>query len=492
MMKKFFVLMLAAAALFAACNKDEEVKNPELSVNNDKIVCSANGGFFTVDVKSNIKWTVKTDDQSWYSLDKMSGENDGVITVTIDPLSEMTDRNASFEVSGEDLKVVVSVVQKAKEAPEVTKYTVDVSAEKGSYVYDVPAGYDFTVSSDVDWISVEKADGKITVNVSANTSGESRTGKVSAYLDKDILFAEIVVNQGKLESSPLAPKPGELLIEEVYFTGSLIEGTTSSAADKYIRLTNNSDHLVYVDRVMFCKNYMDGFITNVGAFSTYPTLDTEGIAVTDMYVIPGSGEDYPVLSGESIIIAIDAQNFSEENPNAFDLSKADFEFNDGVIDVEDSDNPDVPDMIVWFKQLHSNTYFHNRGYESYAIVLPPAYETAETIMTNHHWTGTRIWDWTSPYNGENYHFEYDIADEDAFLIPAEWVLDAVNCTTEDTFYRNPWGAAFDAGWTHAGDFDGDISRFGKSVRRLSVDGKLVDTNNSTNDFIPNATPTLKK
>ena len=113
-------------------------------------------------------------------------------------------------------------------------------------------------------------------------------------------------------------------------------------------------------------------------------------------------------------------------------------------------------------------------------------------MTNHHWTGTRIWDWTSPYNGENYHFEYDIADEDAFLIPAEWVLDAVNCTTEDTFYRNPWGAAFDAGWTHAGDFDGDISRFGKSVRRLSVDGKLVDTNNSTNDFIPNATPTLKK
>ncbi|MDT3357102.1 MAG: DUF4876 domain-containing protein [Bacteroidota bacterium] len=53
-------------------------------------------------------------------------------------------------------------------------------------------------------------------------------------------------------------------------------------------------------------------------------------------------------------------------------------------------------------------------------------------------------------------------------------------------------AAFDAGWTHAGDFDRDMSRFGKSVRRLSVDGKLVDTNNSTNDFIPNATPTLKK
>ena len=492
MMKKFFVLMLAAAALFAACNKDEEVKNPELSVNNDKIVCSANGGFFTVDVKSNIKWTVKTDDQSWYSLDKMSGENDGVITVTIDPLSEMTDRNASFEVSGEDLKVVVSVVQKAKEAPEVTKYTANVSAGKGSYDYDVPAGYDFTVSSDVDWISAEKADGKITVKVSANTSEESRTGKVSAYLDKDILFAEIVVNQGKFEGSPSAPKPGELLIEEVYFTGSLIEGSSTSSGDQYIRLTNNSDHVIYADRVMFCLNYINGIKTNVGAHYDYPALDTEGIAVTDMYVIPGSGEDHPILPGESIILAINAQNYKEENPNAFDLSKADFEFNDVNDIYPDTDNPDVEDLVIWFKSSNTITTLHNRGFESYAIVLPPVNETAETIMNNHHWSGTYSFDFTNAATGQSYHFDYDIADDDAFLIPAEWVLDAVNCTTEDVFYHNPWGAAFDAGWTHAGDFDRDMSRFGKSVRRLSVDGKLVDTNNSTNDFIPNATPTLKK
>lgn len=579
MMKKFFVLMLAAAALFAACNKDEEVKTPELSVNNDKIICSANGGFFTVDVKSNIKWTVKTDNQSWYSLDKMSGENDGVITVTIDPLSEMTDRNASFEVSGEDLKVVVSVVQsasdqlsvniesldfetvggsmsfsvqsnviwtiqsdeqtwysldktsgentsevtvtveandkyvareavltivsgaltttvnlsqKAKEAPEVTKYTANISARKGSYDYDVPAGYDFTVSSDVDWISTEKSDGKITVNVSDNLSDGSRTGKVSAYLDKDILFAEIVVNQGKFEISPLAPKPGELLIEEVYFTGSLIEGSSTSSGDQYIRLTNNSDHVIYADRVMFCLNYIDGIKTNVGAHYDYPALDTEGIAVNDMYVIPGSGEDHPILPGESIILAINAQNFKEENPNAFDLSKADFEFNDVNDNYPDTDNPDVEDLVIWFKSSNTITTLHNRGFESYAIVLPPVNETAETIMNNHHWSGTYSFDFTNATTGQSFHFDYDIADDDAFLIPAEWVLDAVNCTTEDVFYRNPWGAAFDAGWTHAGDFDRDMSRFGKSVRRLSVDGKLVDTNNSTNDFIPNATPTLKK
>ena len=32
----------------------------------------------------------------------------------------------------------------------------------------------------------------------------------------------------------------------------------------------------------------------------------------------------------------------------------------------------------------------------------------------------------------------------------------------------------------------------QSVRRVVVDGKLADTNNSTNDFTPNSTPSLKK
>ena len=577
-MKKFFVLMLAAAALFAACNKDEEAKVPELSVNTDKIVCAADGGSFTVEVKSNIEWTVKADDQSWYSIDKIKGEGNGVITISVNPLSEMVDRDAKLVISGEGLKAEVSILQSAsdqlavnkeelafdtaggvlsftvqsnvswsvkgdgqtwyginktggkntdevtvtveanesyyareavltivsgelsasvklsqaeKAAPAVTKTTVNVAAKGGSYDVEVPAGYEYTVSSDADWVTVEKSDGRITVVVAKNMAAEERSAKVTANITEDIVFAEISVNQAKMEAA-FAPKPGELLIEEVYFTGSLIEGASTSSNDKYIRLTNNSDHPIFADRVMFCKNYIEGFITNVGAFYTYPALDTEGIAVTDMYVIPGAGTDYVVYPDESIIIALDAQNFSEDNPNAFDLSNVDFEFNDGVIDVEDSDNPDVPDMEVWYKKLHSMTLFHNRGFESYAIVLPPANETAETIMNNHHWTGTYTFDFTNAATGQSYHFEYDIADDDAFLIPAEWVLDAVNCSTEDVFYRNPWGSAFDAGWTHAGDFDGDISRFGKSVRRLSVDGKLVDTNNSTNDFIPNATPTLKK
>lgn len=54
------------------------------------------------------------------------------------------------------------------------------------------------------------------------------------------------------------------------------------------------------------------------------------------------------------------------------------------------------------------------------------------------------------------------------------------------------------GWTYCGVIDGDENRYGKSVLRKTFttteDGReiLQDTNNSTEDFTPEATPSLKK
>ena len=279
-------------------------------------------------------------------------------------------------------------------------------------------------------------------------------------------------------------EPGELLIEEVYFTGSPIEGAVNSSDDQYIKLTNNSDHTVYADRVMFVMNYMTGTKTSAGAYYEYPELE-DGLAVSDMYVIPGNGKEHPLEPGKSIVLAIHAQNFKAENPKAIDLSKADFEFFDGTDhSYPDTDNPDVENLDIWFKSSRTITQLHGRGLESYAIVTPPASETAETILANRHWSGERIM-----YFNE-YVFRKDLTKEDVWVIPGEWVIDAVNCSLADLFYFNPWPDAFDSGWTYCGEFDGDTSRFGKSVLRKTADKKLVDTNNSTNDFTPNATPSL--
>lgn len=368
-----------------------------------------------------------------------------------------------------------------KQDPELSKDSIVVDASAGSDTFDILTDEAWTVNVDSDWVvsDPQSGEGKTTVTLTweAYEGATSRTANVSVKVGSETLLLQL------MQVSAAYGHAGELVIEEVYFTGSVIESSDSSDDDQYIRLTNNSDHTVYADGILFVTNFISGTKSSVGAYYEYPELE-DGLAVTDMYQIPGNGTDVPVEPGKSLILALAAQNYKAENANSFDLSKADFEFYDENDFLPDTDNPDVPNLNIWFKSSATITTLHKRGFESYAIVLPPKDETAESIMTNRHWTGTYY------FHFNEYNFDYDIADEDVWVIPAGWVLDAVNCSLEDSWYRNPWGAAFDAGWTHAGDYDGDASRYGKSVRRKVENGKLVDTNNSTNDFTPSATPTL--
>ena len=80
-----------------------------------------------------------------------------------------------------------------------------------------------------------------------------------------------------------------------------------------------------------------------------------------------------------------------------------------------------------------------------------------------------------------------------YRVPNEWVLDAVNTGCRDEYYIAPWDASLDAGYAWCGTADGDAYRFGKSViRKTGSDGKLIDSNNSTNDFESNTKASLIK
>lgn len=297
---------------------------------------------------------------------------------------------------------------------------------------------------------------------------------------------------------PAAPKAGELVIEEIYYSGTLIPGAENASDDQYIKLTNVADHTVYADRVLFVMNYIQGDKTDVGAYYEYPELE-DGLAVNDMYLIPGNGTDHAIKPGESIILALAALDYTESrtegegeeeetvegNPDALDLSGADFEFYDENDYYPDTDNPDVENLEIWFKSSFTITTLHHSGLQSYAIALVPEGETAQKIMAERHWTGTYY------FHFDEYNFDYAIDDDDVWVIPGEWVLDAVNCSAEDSYFRNPWGAAFDAGYAWTVKVYNDIAHFGKSVRRKVIDGKLADTNNSTNDFEASV-PSLKK
>ena len=85
--------------------------------------------------------------------------------------------------------------------------------------------------------------------------------------------------------------------------------------------------------------------------------------------------------------------------------------------------------------------------------------------------------------------------DDYWKVPNSWIIDAVNLSIEESFAWIVTSPLLDAGWTYCGKIDGDETRFGKSVHRKSVSTTsspyYMDTNDSTADFIPETSPSLK-
>ena len=77
-----------------------------------------------------------------------------------------------------------------------------------------------------------------------------------------------------------------------------------------------------------------------------------------------------------------------------------------------------------------------------------------------------------------------------YLIPNSWIIDAVNLGMKNEYKWNLVSPKLDAGFTYCLEALKDKTAYGTAVIRRMENGKYVDTNNSTNDFIPKTTPSL--
>lgn len=267
------------------------------------------------------------------------------------------------------------------------------------------------------------------------------------------------------------------VISEVFFSGNLTpEGKQTS--DQYIKIYNNSADTLYAD----------GLCISESAFMPVDKQDyTPNIMATDfttssVIMIPGSGKEYPVYPYKSITIANDAVNYKELNENGIDLSKADFEIIYSNPNMQETDNPDVPNMI----NVTGLFIFHNRGFRSY--VLNRLGKTMEDFVVENKYT----YEWVFTFNENSFDM-----DAEGWKIPNTQILDAVNLSVESEFQWIVTDPSVDMGWTYCGKVDSDDTRYGKSVIRKeagkALDGSsiLMDTNNSALDFQAESHPSLK-
>lgn len=360
----------------------------------------------------------------------------------------------------------------------------------GNVLVNVPeADFDVSIPDEASsWVGVNEAETEgrtLVLEVAKNETGAERQTTVTVTRKgRSDLLATVTIKQ-----SNVAAKNGEFVIEEIYFTGTALPETGSPdkyQGDQYIKIRNNTDEDLYADGMLLILQ--SSVLSNMeGEIPEAVDFREEYCAGRAFYAIPGSGRDVPVKAGESLIIVNNAQNHLESNPDSWDATTADFEWYDESSNENflDTDNPAVPNLDKWYAQTLTVHSLHNRGAYGIAIAMPPAGTTGEQFLQDHPIGDGYYYIFHSP-NGSDYEMPIK-----GYFVPNEWVLDAVNTGGRNTFGMAPWGTSLDAGYTWCGTEDSDPDRFNKSViRKTGADGKLVDTNNSSNDFTPNTTPSL--
>lgn len=275
----------------------------------------------------------------------------------------------------------------------------------------------------------------------------------------------------------------DFIFEEIFFSGTLRSSGSQYYGDSYIKIYNNTDHVLYADGVAFCESKFKSTLY----FDYSPDIRKDTMTIWSIYVIPGSGKDHPVMPGHSLLICDTGIDHRTANPNSFDLSHADFEWYDVSSQPShmDIDSPTVPNLDKWYCYTLSFYVLHNRGFTSFALARVPIGKE----------------EYLKKYKYTYYYTMYLPAgtfpmQQDAYKLPNSWIIDGVNCSVEAKRLWNILPPSIDAGWTHVGTIDHDKTRYFRSIRRkmmyLNADGTmhLQDTNNSTEDFNTECIPSI--
>lgn len=264
------------------------------------------------------------------------------------------------------------------------------------------------------------------------------------------------------------------VIKELYSSGSRTSEGKLYYPDIFIEIYNNTNHFLYSDGLCF------GVVRYKNTYTPNPWKDENGQISNNIpvwsyvAVVPGNGEDYPVAPGESIILALSAINHKTDpngNPNSIDLSFSNWEMY--IEDGKFADNPAVPNLIM--HQIHQRPYSKTISFNVNGQVV-----ILFRIPKNNY---------SEFFNSENNYSYEPGGTERCLMIPSGWVIDGVENAQKNSVVYKRLPNFIDSGFIqHKGKGEGVAIR--RKVKEID-DGRIIylDTNNSSDDFETNVTPT---
>ena len=310
-------------------------------------------------------------------------------------------------------------------------------------------------------------------DLSLSANGDGRA--IRAYQRGVALTRDLSI---ELEAAFVSSGDDHFVLAEIFFAGTETPEAKRYNGDKYFVIVNNAPDTLSADGLILIESDLN----SVQKYNMDNDFRSRYFAVDAMYRIPGSGNTYRVAPGEALIIADNAMDHTAANSNSFDLSNADFEWYDvsssaGITDV---DNPDVTNMDKLYCYTYTIWVPHNQGHKSFGLARFPDSISAERYFET---------------DSLHIRYQYELVtsagtfsqSKQSYVLPNEWIVDAVNLSPSETFQWLPVSDRLDAGYTFVAPTGSDVTRFGKSGRRKTIgflNGRRVlqDTNNSTDDF----------
>lgn len=263
--------------------------------------------------------------------------------------------------------------------------------------------------------------------------------------------------------------PGTYLIKEVFYTGTTTPNDRAYYADHFVEIYNNTEEILYADSL--CIATVFGANGSADSSPTDFRADIDNVYLTFVWMIPGTGKQYPIMPGKSIIIAQDGINHRDDpngNPNSIDLSNATWE-TFLLRDIQrDIDVLEVPNMTEIFANRPNTHDWILHSYGSSVVIFKTNDPNALEVIPE-------------PNNTQGYTL---------MKLPVDDVLDgfeALAYSNSGIYKRIP--EAIDAGFTYCnGIFNSESCR--RKVED-NVNGRIIlqDTNNSGEDFETISFPT---
>lgn len=286
----------------------------------------------------------------------------------------------------------------------------------------------------------------------------------TAVLIAGSMLQQTVVTEDPISLATQMSLKQSLLISKIYYAGCKDNLLKSYTADQYIEFFNNSDEDIYVDGLYFA-------LTETESTAAFPASSNKDyVYVKQVFQFPGSGQQYKVAAGGTILVANSATNHTASASSSVDLTNATFE----AKDPKKVNNPSTPALNLTYTAYSTIPSMNLLSGGDATVVL---FKTTEDVSK-----------WETVYKpGATSGLLYK-------KIPTKTVIDGLEClknkaTTGPDVNSKRLYSYIDAGYQYINATTGYNSEVVTRVKDKEANGRvyLKDSNNSTNDFAVSAT-----